>query len=136
MFDLTEEEKKLEQEYQERQAKIKKAKKKTKPTNLYTKTFTNSEWEKLDVVIPGLEYGVTIQTILKQKYTIKIVEDNKGKTENISCPKPDPLLQDKLKIAERKYREIKKVFLSYAQDHYPVDSDQKPLMKMVNQFDD
>ena len=93
------------------------------PTNLYTKKFTQSEWEKLDVVIDGMGYGKTIQDFIKEKYNVDIVEETKYSTKKPIKDFNYIQLEKTLKAVLKADKEnsinaikMKKKFLLYAGD--------------------
>ena len=52
-------------------------------TQLFIKRFTRTEWEKLDFVVDGFGYGVTMQKILEEKFNIILEEDRRDVSKEI-----------------------------------------------------
>ncbi len=88
----------------------------TSTTQMFTKKFTRTEWEKLDVVIDGLGYGKTIQDVLLAKYNIEFVDE--------TCAAKNP-------ITEYQFQELQKTLravLKANKDNY------KNTMKVYKKF--
>jgi hypothetical protein len=100
------------------------------PSNLYTKKFTKSEWEKLDVV---LEIGnsKTIQDLLNEKYNIEIIEGtlDKNSITKFKYRQLEALFKTVLKTDKENFKnaiKLRSKFLLYAQ------RDHEHLVKWIN----
>ncbi len=82
-------------------------------TKLYTKTFTQETWDKLDFPIPELGYSMTMQKFLESKYTIQIREEKKEGDCTTKSLLAKVIRQNKDLCS--KGNKLKKKFLLYAE---------------------
>jgi|APSaa5957512535_1039671.scaffolds.fasta_scaffold103774_1 hypothetical protein len=86
-------------------------------TKLYTKTFTQETWDKLDFPIPELGYSMTMQKFLESKYTIIIREEEKKVDLEVDHNTKSLLSQviKQNKVLCRNGNKLKSKFLLYAE---------------------
>ncbi len=80
-------------------------------TKLYTKTFTQETWNKLDFPIPELGYSMTMQKFLESKYTIHIEEEKKKPTDTktLSKSKQKQISKNNKKIKDEIFKKIQQL---------------------------